>query len=120
MTIRRDDVDHGKVDFSAVATTRLPPIHPGEILRDEFLVPMDVCVDGLAEALNVSRTQLNEIVLGTRAVSTDTALRLGRHFGTTAGFWIALQDRYDIDHNSALAHRRSCTTLAPSCRRDTH
>ena len=74
MAIRRDDVDQGKVDFSDIATrSRLPPIHPGEILRDEFLVPMDMSVYKLAKALKVSRPRLNEVVLGKRAVTTDTA-----------------------------------------------
>ena len=98
MAIRRDDVDQGKVDFSDVATgSRLPPIHPGEILRDEFLEPMDISVYKLAKALKVSRPRLNDLVLGRRSVSTDTALRLGRYFGTSPEFWLALQTRYDLD-----------------------
>ena len=87
MAIRRDDVDQGKVDFSDVATgSRLLPIHPGEILRDEFLEPMDISVYKLAKALKVSRPRLNDLVLGRRSVSTDTALRLGRYFGTSPEF----------------------------------
>ncbi len=98
MAIRRDDVDQGKVDFSDVATgSRLPPIHPGEILRDEFLEPMDISVYKLAKALKVSRPRLNDLVLGRRSVSTDTALRLGRYLGTSPEFWLALQTRYDLD-----------------------
>ena len=87
MAIRRDDVDQGKVDFSDVATgSRLPLIHPGEILRDEFLEPMDISVYKLAKALKVSRPRLSDLVLGRRSVSTDTALRLGRYFGTSPEF----------------------------------
>ena len=98
MAIRRDDVDQGKVDFSDVATgSRLPLIHLGEILRDEFLEPMDISVYKLAKALKVSRPRLNDLVLGRRSVSTDTALRLGRYFGTSPEFWLALQTRYDLD-----------------------
>ena len=98
MAIRRDDVDQGKVDFSDIATrSRLPPIHPGEILRDEFLEPMDISVYKLAKALKVSRPRLNDLVLGRRSITTDTALRLGRYFGTSAEFWLALQTRYDLD-----------------------
>ena len=77
MTISRDDIDQGKVDFSDAATqSRLPRrrLHPGEVLQDEFLVPMDLSVYRLAKALKVSRPRLNEIVLGRRAVTTDTAL----------------------------------------------
>ena len=102
MEIKRDEVDQGQVDLSDTATQgRLPPIHPGEILRDEFLVPMDISVYRLAKALKVSRPRLNEIVLGRRAVTTDTALRLGRYFGTTPEFWLALQTRYDLDASVA-------------------
>ena len=98
MTIRRGDLDHQRVDFSDVASgERLPPIHPGEILRADFLRPMGLSVYGLARALKVSRPRVNDIVLGRRAISVDTALRLGRYFGTTPEFWIHLQTRYDLD-----------------------
>jgi len=98
MTIRREDMDRRRVDFSDVASgRRLPPIHPGEILREEFLTPMALSVYRLAQALKISRPRLNDVVLGRRAVTTDTALRLGRYFGTTPEFWINLQTRYDLD-----------------------
>ena len=98
MTVKREDVDERQVDFSDVTSgRRLPPVHPGEILRDEFLTPMGLSVYRLARNLKVSRPRLNEIVLGRRAVTTDTALRLGRYFGTTPEFWINLQIRYDLD-----------------------
>ena len=98
MTIRREDMDRQCVDFSDVAPGgRLPPIHPGEILREEFLTPMALSVYRLAQALKVSRPRLNDVVLGRRAVTTDTALRLGRYFGTTPEFWLNLQTRYDLD-----------------------
>ena len=98
MTIRREDLDRQRVDFSDVASgERLPPIHPGEILRDDFLRPMGLSVYGLARALKVSRPRVNDIVLGRRGISVDTALRLGRYFGTTPEFWVHLQTRYDLD-----------------------
>lgn len=98
MTISREDLDRQRVDFSDMASgERLPPIHPGEILRDDFLRPMGLSVYGLARALKVSRPRVNDIVLGRRAISVDTALRLGRYFGTTPEFWIHLQTRYDLD-----------------------
>ena len=88
----------GEVDFSDVASgRRLPPVHPGEILREEFLEPMEISVYRLAQALRVSRPRLNDVVLGRRGVTTDTALRLGRYFGTTPQFWINLQTRYDLE-----------------------
>ena len=98
MTIKREELDRGEVDFSDVVSgRRLPPVHPGEILRDEFLTPMELSVYRLAQAIKVSRPRLNDIVLGRRGITTDTALRLGRYFGMTPEFWINLQTRYDLD-----------------------
>ena len=98
MTIKREELDRQEVDFSDVASgRRLPPVHPGEILRDEFLTPMAISVYRLAQAIKVSRPRLNDIVLGRRGITTDTALRLGHYFGTTPEFWINLQTRYDLD-----------------------
>ena len=98
MTITRKRVDLGEVDFSDVtARRRLPPIHPGEILRDEFLNPLGLSVYRVARALRIPRPRLNDIVLERRRVTTDTALRLARYFGTTAEFWIRLQVLYDLE-----------------------
>ena len=98
MTIKREDVDRRQVDFSDVESgRRLPPVHPGEVLRDEFLTPMTLSVYRLARVIKVPRPRLNDIVLGRRGVTVDTALRLGRYFGTTPEFWINLQTRYDLD-----------------------
>ena len=98
MTIEREDVDGGRVDFRDVAAgRRLASVHPGEVLREEFLTPLALSVYRLARAIGVSRPRLNDIVLGRRRVTVDTALRLGRYFGTTPEFWIDLQTRYDLD-----------------------
>lgn len=98
MTIKREDIDNRQVDFSDVSTgRRLPTVHPGEILRDEFLEPMRLSVYELANAIKVPRSRANDIVRGRRAITTDTALRLGRYFGTTAEFWINLQAHHDLD-----------------------
>lgn len=75
----------------------LPPAHPGQILRDEFLEPLALSVYRLARDPRVPRLRMNDIVLGRRSISTDTALRLGRYFGTTPVFWINLQTRHDLD-----------------------
>jgi len=69
--------------------------HPGEILRDEFLTPMEISVYELANAIKVPRSRANDIVLGRRAITTDTAIRLGRYFGMSPEFWINLQAHYD-------------------------
>ncbi|MDE0032544.1 MAG: HigA family addiction module antitoxin [Deltaproteobacteria bacterium] len=98
MAIKREDMDRQWVDFSDVASgRRLPPVHPGEILRDEYLEPLGLSVYRLARELKIARPRLNDIVLGRRAVTIDTALRLGRYFGTTPEFWLNLQTRYDLD-----------------------
>ena len=98
MVIKREDIDNRQVDFSDVATgRRLPIVHPGEILRDEFLNPMGLSVYKLAKSIKIPRSRANDIVRGRRAITTDTALRLGRYFGTTAAFWINLQAYHDLD-----------------------
>jgi len=75
----------------------LPPIHPGEILMEEFLIPMGISQYRLAKDIGVSARRVNEIVHGKRAISADTALRLSRYFGMSERFWINLQGRYDIE-----------------------
>ena len=98
MTIKREDLDRRAVDLSEIVTGRLlPPVHPGEILRDEFLVPLGLSVYRLAQALKIPRPRLHDVVRGRRGVTVDTALRLGRYFGTTPEFWINLQTRHDLD-----------------------
>ena len=107
MTIKREDIDSGQVNFSDIATgRRLPPVHPGAILRDEFLTPLEISVYGLAKAIKVSRPRLNDVVRGHRSITTDTALRLGRYFGTTPEFWINLQTRYDLDVAERTVRRK--------------
>ena len=76
---------------------RLPPIHPGEILLEEFLKPMGISQYRLAKDISVPARRINEIVHGTRAVSPDTALRLSRYFGLSERFWINLQARYNLE-----------------------
>lgn len=76
---------------------RLPPIHPGEILAIEFLEPMEISQYRLAKEIRVPPRRINEIVHGTRAITADTALRLGLYFGTSAQFWMNLQARHDLE-----------------------
>lgn len=76
---------------------KLKNIHPGEILLEEFLVPMGISQNALARALGVPPRRVNEIVLGKRGVTADTALRLSRAFGTSEGFWMGLQADYDLE-----------------------
>jgi addiction module HigA family antidote len=77
-------------------TKKLPPIHPGEILREEFMLPRGLSQNALARALNVPPRRVNEIVLEKRGITADTALRLARFFGTSAELWAGLQADYDL------------------------
>ena len=74
------------------------PIHPGEILSEEFLIPLNISQSRLARDINVPPRRINEICLGKRAVTPDTALRLALYFGMSAEFWMTLQQRYDLEH----------------------
>ncbi len=78
-------------------TKKLDPIHPGEILLEEFLKPLDLSQYRLAKEISVPPRRINEIVHGKRAVSADTALRLSRFFGTTDRFWLNIQAGYDLE-----------------------
>lgn len=76
---------------------RIPPIHPGEILLEEFLEPMGISQNRVALDMRVPPRRINEIVHGRRRITADTALRLGRYFGMSAQFWLGLQMDYDLD-----------------------
>ena len=76
---------------------KLPPIHPGEVLLEEFLEPLGLTQYRLAKDITVPPRRINEIVHGMRAISADTALRLARYFGTSERFWLNLQAQYDLD-----------------------
>ena len=75
----------------------IAPIHPGEVLLEEFLVPLEVTQQRLAVSIGVPPRRINEIVHGKRRITADTALRLARYFGTTDRFWLNLQTRYDLE-----------------------
>lgn len=78
----------------------MEPVHPGEILLEEFLKPMELSQNALAREIRVPPRRINEIVHGARRVTADTALRLSRFFGTSAEFWLGLQMDYDLDTES--------------------
>lgn len=78
-------------------TAKLAAVHPGEVVLEDFLVPLEISQYRLAKGISVPPRRINEIVLGKRAISADTALRLARFFGTTAPFWLNLQLQYDLD-----------------------
>ena len=76
---------------------KLPPVHPGEILQEEFLEPMEISQYRLAKDISVSPRRINEIVHRQRSITADTALRLSRYFGTSERFWLNLQTGYDLE-----------------------
>ena len=80
----------------SVITNRMRPIHPGEILREEFLRPLDMSAHALSQAIHVPATRVNDIVNGKRGITADTALRLARYFGNSPEFWLSLQAAYDL------------------------
>ncbi len=95
MSIRIEDLSG--MDFSDLveAGPAMPPVHPGEILREEFLVPLGMSAHALSIALRIPATRINDIVRGKRGITADTALRLARYFGTSAEFWLGLQASFD-------------------------
>jgi addiction module HigA family antidote len=76
---------------------KLKNIHPGEILQEEFLVPLAISAYKLSKDIGIPQTRISEILKGNRRITADTALRLSKYFGTTAKFWLGLQDDYDIE-----------------------
>ena len=79
-----------------MATNQMRPIHPGEILREEFLVPFEMSANALAMELHVPAPRINDVVRERRRITPDTALRLARYFGTTPQFWLNLQSSFDL------------------------
>lgn len=80
-----------------MSTPFMTPIHPGEVLAEEYLIPLGITQHKLAVAIGVPPRRINEIVHGTRRISADTALRLARYFGTSERYWLNLQSRHDIE-----------------------
>jgi antitoxin HigA-1 len=76
---------------------KLPPLHPGEVLREEFLVPLGVSAGALAKAMGVPRTRVERIASESIGITADTALRLGKALGTSAQLWLNLQNRFDVE-----------------------
>lgn len=98
MAIDRDDLDAGHIDLHDVVDAHeapLGPVHPGEILAHDFMTPLDLSARALARALHVPANRITAILAGNRSISAETALRLARYFGGSAGWWLRLQTRYD-------------------------
>ncbi len=85
---------------------KIPPLHPGEVLFEEFLKPMSISQNQLGRDLGVSPRRINEIIHGKRSITANTALRLARHFGNSPQFWLGLQMDYDLDVETDRLSRR--------------
>ena len=85
------------IEDKIMTSQKLPPVHPGEILLEEYLKPLGISQNKLGRDLNVPAQRINDIVRGQRAITVDTALRLARYFHTTPQFWLNLQSRYDLE-----------------------
>lgn len=98
-----------------MAKKRLPPVHPGEILREEFMVPLSLSSNALAQYLGVTTARINEIAKERRGITADTALRLARFFKTTPEFWLNLQQRFELEsakRTSGARIEREVSTIA--------
>ena len=78
----------------------LPNIHPGEVLQEEFLIPLDISAYRLSKEIGIPQTRISEIIKGRRRITADTALRLSYYFGMSAKFWLGLQDDYDLEEET--------------------
>ncbi|MBM3181891.1 MAG: HigA family addiction module antidote protein [Chloroflexi bacterium] len=94
-------------------TDKLSPVHPGEVLLEEFIIPMNLSQNRLAIDIGVDARRINEIVLGKRAITADTALRLSRFFGNSPQFWLGLQSQYDLDVAEDLLGKRLDREVRP-------
>jgi antitoxin HigA-1 len=92
---------------------RLPPVHPGEILREDLLKPLGISINRLGRDLRVPVTRMSEIANGRRGISADTALRLARYFGTTPEFWMNLQAAYDLASAQLVSAERIARDVHP-------
>jgi addiction module HigA family antidote len=112
MVIKREDLD--KIDFSDISTGELIPLsHPGDMLRKLFLEPLSMSANALATALHVPAPRINDVVLGKRAISADTALRLSQYFGTTPQFWMNLQSDYALRIAARLSGDQIKSEITP-------
>ena len=96
-----------------MANKKTAPVHPGEILLEDYMRPAGITINGLALALRVPATRISAIVNESRGITADTALRLGRYFSTTAQFWMNMQTRFDLDVAEDASHREIEISVQP-------
>lgn len=88
-------------EYKIITDDKLPNIHPGEILKEEFLEPMNITAYRLAKETDIPQTRISEIIHGKRSITADTAIRFSKFFGTTAEFWLNLQNLYDLEEEES-------------------
>jgi len=116
MTIEREALERGQIDFSDLvdpAAPLLDPVHPGAVLAEDWLEPLGLGVEALAEALKVPAALLGEVMAGRRALSAEIALRLARYFGSSPDFWLGLQARYDLEQALRASGGRILAEVTP-------
>jgi addiction module HigA family antidote len=115
MSIRRDDLDAGRVDLADTIERRpaMKPLHPGKLLRTEFLEPMGISAYRVAKDIGVPINRIASILAGRRGITADTALRFARYFGTDAQSWINLQARYDLEMTRRASGKRIDREVKP-------
>ena len=116
MSIRREDLDAGRVDLGDAIEPRrsaMKPVHPGKLLREEFLDPMGISAYRVAKDIGVPINRVAGILSGRRAITADTALRFARYFGTDAQSWINLQARYDLEMTRRSSGKRIDREVKP-------
>lgn len=112
MAIKREELR--SIDFTGIVTgRRLAPVHPGEVLLKEFIEPMDLTRYKVAKGTGVPQRRIDEICAGSRAITADSALRLGRLFGVEAQFWMNLQARYDLEVAERESRKRIEREVTP-------
>lgn len=114
MTGRRTWKSWTNTEVSQVFKNGMRPVHPGEVLREDFMVPLGLSANALAKALNVPAPRINDVVRGRRGVSADTAMRLARYFGGDARSWLNLQAAYDLRVAEIASGKRIAREIAPA------
>lgn len=114
MTVRRTRRSLTTNEVSQVFKNGMRPVHPGEVLREDFMVPLGLSANALAKALNVPAPRINDIVRGRRGVSADTAMRLARYFGGDARSWLNLQAAYDLRVAEIASGKRIAREISPA------
>lgn len=106
-----------KLESLITTNETLPNIHPGEVLQEEFLKPLNITAYKLAKEISIPQTRISEIIHGKRRITADTALRLSKYFGTSTNFWLGLQNAYDIEeeekkHSDDFQKIQKCEFMA--------